>query len=140
MQTNDLKALTIPDGNVLSVYGKNWYPIANTFNPDNYEKETEVQTASVGVKSKNVLPGKLWTLTIKLTGGTATTAEGYWGVVYDATLGCVINIDSVSSATAFAIQCRGRGLYPRGTHILDVYVITPEQKIIGPTSFEGTVK
>ena len=61
MQTNDLNALTIPEGNVLSIYSINSnYPVANTFNPDGYEKETEVKIVSAVTRNnqKNFYVGK----------------------------------------------------------------------------------
>ena len=149
MQTNDLNALTIPEGNVLSIYSngptrpsKNFYPVANTFNPDNYEKETEVKIVSAVFRDnqKKFYVGKTLVLTITLTDGTVGT-EGYVPILYDRMNGVVINL----SFTWFpkdqkAAQATGKVLWPKGERVLDIYVITPEQKIIGPTSLEMTAR
>lgn len=147
MQTNDLKALTIPEGNVLSVYStgpgypvNNYYPVANTFNPDDYEKETEVEIVSAKLKYNTANVGKTFTLTMFLTDGTVGS-DGYAPLLYDTLSRVVLNSRFVwSSSKPSAANAFGRALYPKGERTLDVYVITPEQKIIGPTSFEATVK
>ena len=147
MQTNDLKALTIPEGNVLSVYSKgpgrpifNYYPVANTFNPDDYEKETEVEIVSAALVSKTPDVGRFWNANISLTDGTVGK-DGYVPILYDRMNGVVVN-DRVSwtSNRPERAHVTGFVLWPKGKRILDVYVITPEQKIIGPTSIEATVK
>ena len=142
MQTNDLNALTIPEGNVLSIYSDDSnYPVANTFNPDDYEKETEVKIAKVVFKynQKKFYVGKILTPIITLTDGTVGT-EGYVPILYDRMNGVVINYRFVWTADPKTVQATGRVLWPKGKRILDIYVITPEQKIIGPTSLEITVK
>ena len=141
MQTNDLNALTIPEGNVLSIYSiDSKYPVANTFNPDNYEKETEVKIATAVLRGYNSLVGKTYTATIKLTDG-AVGADGYVPILYDRMNGVVINVSFAWSVKDPKIaRAIGRALLPKGKRMLDIYVITPEQKIIGPTSLEITVK
>lgn len=147
MQTNDLKALTISEGNVLSVYGNgpglpilNYYPIANTFNPDDYEKETEVEIVKATLKSKVAFVGKNWTATVSLTDGTVG-ADGYVPLLYDRVNKVVVNSRFVwSHKNPSYAQVIGRVLWPQGARTLDVYVITPEQKIIGPTSIEVNVR
>ena len=142
MQTNDLNALSIPEGNVLSIYSINSnYPVANTFNPDNYEKETEVKIVNAIFKNnqKNFSVGKSVILIITLTDGTVGT-EGYVPILYDRMNGVVINYGFVWLKDPKKVQAYGKALWPKGKHILDIYVITPEQKIIGPTSLEMTVK
>ena len=147
MQTNDLKALTIPEGNVLSVYSNgpgypinNYYPIANAFNPDNYEKETEVEIVTVVVRTKNVYVGKNWVTTIILIDGTVGT-DGYVPILYDRMNGVVTNVHFAWIPTRpERVDMNGRALWPKGERVLDVYVITPEQKLIGPTSIDVTVR
>lgn len=143
MQTNDLNALTIPEGNVLSIYSINSnYPVANTFNPDVYEKETEVKIATAIIRNnqKNFYVGKNLQSIITLTDGTVGT-EGYVPILYDRMNGVVINSRFVwSTKDPKVAQAVGRALLPKGDHIIDIYVITPEQKIIGPTSLEITVR
>lgn len=102
MQTNDMKALIIPEGNVLSVYGKgpsvfNRYPVVNTFNPNDYEKETEVEIITAVFRSYKALVGKSWTATIALTNGTLGT-DGYVPILYDRMNGVVINVRFVWSS------------------------------------------
>lgn len=146
MQTNDLNALTIPEGNVLSIYSngptrpsKNFYPVANTFNPDDYEKETEVKIASASLMGYKPYVGKIVMAAITLTDGTVGT-EGYVPILYDRMNGVVINYRFVWAVDPKMVQASGRVLLPKGKRIIDIYVITPEQKIIGPTSLEITVK
>ena len=147
MQTNDLNALTIPEGNVLSIYSngptrlsKNFYPIANTFNPDVYEKETEVKIATAVLRGYRPLVGKIYLATIKLTDGAVGT-DGYVPVLYDRMNGVVCNLKfNWYPEDPKIAQASGRALCPKGKRMLDIYVITPEQKIIGPTSLEVTVK
>ena len=147
MQTNDLNALTIPEGNVLSIYSngptspsKNFYPVANTFNPDGYEKETEAKIVSAVLKGYNPLVGRNYIATIKLTDGVVGT-DGYVPILYDRMNGVVINTSFVwSTKDPKVVQALGRALWPEGKRVLDIYVITPEQKIIGPTSLEITVQ
>lgn len=146
MQTNDLKALTIPEGNVLSVYSNgpsspvfNYYPVANTFNPDDYEKETGVEIVKVVLRSAKALVGKAWIATITLTDGTVGT-DGYVPILYDRMNGVVTNVHFAWMPTRpERVNVIGRVLWPKGERVLDVYVITPEQKIIGPTSLEVLV-
>lgn len=146
MQTNDLNALTIPEGNVLSIYSdspilqpKNFYPVANVFNPDGYEKETEAKIVSAVLKGYSALVGKSYTATIKLTDGVVGT-DGYVPILYDRMNGVVINSRFAWSHKDPKIaKAVGRALLPKGKRVLDIYVITPEQKIIGPTSLEITV-
>ena len=141
MQTNDLNTLTIHEGNVLSIYssGSN-YPVANTFNPDNYEKETEVKIVDAIFRNnqKNFYVGKTLKTIITLTDGTVGT-EGYVPILYDRMNGIVINLSFLWVDQKIA-RASGRVLRPKGKRMLDIYVITPEQKIIGPTSLEITVK
>lgn len=143
MQTNDLNALTIPEGNVLSIYSiDSKYPVANTFNPDNYEKETEVKIAKAIFRNnkKKFYVGKTLILIITLTDGTVGT-EGYVPILYDRMNGVVINLSFTwSPKDQKAAQATGKVLWPKGERVLDIYVITPEQKIIGPTSLEMTVR
>ena len=145
MQTNDLNALTIPEGNVLSIYSNdltsnNFYPVANMFNPDGYEKETEVKIVSAVLRRYSALVGKSYTATIKLTDGVVGT-DGYVPILYDRMNGVVINLRFLWSAKDPKLaQAVGIALWPKGKRVLDIYVITPEQKIIGPTSLEITVK
>lgn len=147
MQLNDLNALTIPEGNVLSIYSDdktpsshNFYPVANMFNPDGYEKETEVKIVSAVLKGYNALAGKSYTATIKLTDGAVGT-DGYVPILYDRMNGVVINYRfGWSTKDPKIAQAIGRALLPKGKRVLDIYVITPEQKIIGPTSLNITVK
>ena len=141
MQTNDLNALTIPEGNVLSIYSiDSKYPVANTFNPDGYEKETEVKIVSAALRGHNVLVGKGYTATIKLTDGAVGT-DGYVPILYDRMNGVVTNSSFVwSTKDPKVAQAVGKALLPKGKRMLDIYVITPEQKIIGPTSLEITVR
>ena len=143
MQTNDLNALSIPEGNVLSIYSiDSNYPVANTFNPDNYEKETEVKIVNAIFRNnqKNFYVGKSVVLIITLTDGTVGT-EGYVPILYDRMNGVVINYRFVwSTKDPKVAEATGKALWPKGNHVLDIYVITPEQKIIGPTSLEMTVK
>ena len=143
MQTNDLNALSIPEGNVLSIYSiDSNYPVANTFNPDNYEKETEVKIVNAIFRNnqKNFYVGKSVVLIITLTDGTVGT-EGYVPILYDRMNGVVINYRFVwSTKDPKVAEAIGKALWPKGNHVLDIYVITPEQKIIGPTSLEMTVK
>ena len=149
MQTNDLNALTIPEGNVLSIYNdgptrpsKNFYPVANTFNPDNYEKETGVKIVKAVVRNnqKNFYVGKNAIFYITLTDGTVGT-EGYVPILYDRMNGVVINLSFLWSPNDQKLAvATGKVLLPEGKHVVDIYVITPEQKIIGPTSLEITVK
>ena len=141
MQTNDLNALTIPEGNVLSIYSINSnYPVANTFNPDGYEKETEVKIVSAGLRGYNINVGRSGLATITLTDGTVGT-DGYVPILYDRMNGVVINYSFVwFPKDPKRAQAVGKALLPRGKHVLDIYVITPEQKIIGPTSLEITVR
>ena len=147
MQTNDLNALSIPEGNVLSIYSddltsNNFYPVANTFNPDGYEKETEVKIVTAVFKNNQKIfyVGKSVILIITLTDGTVGT-EGYVPILYDRTNGVVINYHFVwSKNSPKTVQAAGKVLWPKGEHVLDIYVITPEQKIIGPTSLEMTVE
>lgn len=142
MQTNDLKALTIPEGNVLSVYstgpGDNFYPVANTFNPDDYEKETAVEIVTGMLRSYKVKRSGFYNATITLTAGTVGT-DGYYPILYDRTCGVVTNtlFGWVANKPERTVA-RGKMLYPLGIHQLDMYVITPEQKIIGPTTVEVT--
>lgn len=146
MQTNDLKALTIPEGNVLSVYSNgpsspvfNYYPVANMFNPDDYEKETGVEIVTAVLRSKKVIVGKGWQVTITLTDGTVGT-DGYVPILYDRMNGVVINVRFDWMPTMpERVSMVGRALLPKGERVVDVYVITPEQKIIGPTSLEVQV-
>ena len=149
MQTNDLNALTIPEGNVLSIYSdgptrpsKNFYPVANTFNPDSYEKETGVKIVKAVVKNnqKNFYAGKNAPFYITLTDGTVGT-EGYVPILYDRMNGVVINSSFLWTPNDQKLaRATGKVLLPKGKHVVDIYVITPEQKIIGPTSLEITVK
>ena len=146
MQLNDLNALTIPEGNVLSIYSdgptlpaKNFYPVANTFNPDGYEKETEVKIVSAILKGNKPLVGKSYIATIKLTDGAVGT-DGYVPILYDRMNGVVINYHFVWSTKPNITQAIGRALWPKGKRVLDIYVITPAQKIIGPTSLNITVQ
>lgn len=146
MQTNDLNALTIPEGNVLSIYSngptspsKNFYPVANTFNPDGYEKETEVKIATAVLQGYNPLVGKGVTATITLTDSIVGT-EGCVPILYDSLNGVVINKKIGWRPGKNRGQATGAVLWPKGDRILDIYVITPEQKIIGPTSLEITVR
>ena len=146
MQMNDLNALIIPEGNVLSIYSNdsthpsnNFYPVANTFNPDGYEKETEVKIATAVLKAYNILVGKVATATITLTDSMVGT-EGCVPILYDRLNGVVINQRIVWPSGQKRGQAYGKALWPKGKRILDIYVITPEQKIIGPTSLEITVK
>ena len=146
MQTNDLNTLTIPEGNVLSIYSngptkpfKNFYPVANTFNPDDYEKETEVKIVTAVLRGYKINVGGIATATITLTDGTVGT-EGYVPILYDRMNGVVINYRFVWGADQKTVRAIGKVLWPKGKHILDIYVITPEQKIIGPTSLEITAK
>ena len=147
MQLNDLNALTIPEGNVLSIYSdssiplpKNFYPVANTFNPDGYEKETEVKIVTAGLRGSKPLVGKSYSATIKLTDGVVGT-DGYVPILYDRMNGVVVNYRfSWSTTDPKTAQAVGRVLLPKGKRVLDIYVITPEQKIIGPTSLEVTVR
>ena len=148
MQTNDLNALSIPEGNVLSIYSNgpikpsnNFYPVANTFNPDGYEKETEVKIVEAIFRNnqKNFYVGKSVSLIITLTDGTVGT-EGYVPILYDRMNGVVINYSFAWLNDPKIARALGKALWPKGNHVLDIYVITPEQKIIGPTSLEMTVK
>lgn len=144
MQTNDLNALTIPEGNVLSIYSddttsNNFYPVANTFNPDNYEKETEVKIATAVLNGYNINVGKMATATITLTDSMVGT-EGCVPILYDRLNGVVINKKIGWRPGQKRGQAAGKALWPKGKRVLDIYVITPEQKIIGPTSLEITVK
>ena len=144
MQTNDLNALTIPEGNVLSIYSndttsKNFYPVANMFNPDGYEKETEVKIATAVLREYNINVGKGATATITLTDSMVGT-EGCVPILYDRLNGVVINQKITWRPGQKRGQAAGRVLWPKGKRMLDIYVITPEQKIIGPTSLEITVK
>lgn len=147
MQTNDLNALSIPEGNVLSIYSngptspsQNFYPVANTFNPDDYEKETEVKIVSAGLRGYKPYVGKNFIAVIKLTDGAVGT-DGYVPILYDRMNGVVINLDFAWSKKDLKVaQANGRALLPKGKRVLDIYVITPEQKIIGPTSLEITVR
>ena len=146
MQTNDLNALTIPEGNVLSIYSNdsthpsnNFYPVANTFNPDVYEKETEVKIATASLKAHTYLVGRTVSATINLTVGIVGT-EGCVPILYDRLNGVVINQRIAWPSGQERGQAYGKALWPKGKRILDIYVITPEQKIIGPTSLEITVK
>ena len=139
MQTNDLNALTIPEGNVLSIYSiDSKYPVANTFNPDNYEKETEVKIATAALKGYNINVGKAAAATITLT-DSMVGAEGCVPILYDRLNGVVINQKISWRPGQKRGQAAGRALLPKGKRMLDIYVITPEQKIIGPTSLEITV-
>lgn len=147
MQTNDLNALTIPEGNVLSIYSngrilqfKNFYPVANTFNPDSYEKETEAKIVSAVLRGYDALVGKNYNATIKMTDGVVGT-DGYVLILYDRMNGVVINSRFAwSTKDPKLAQASGKALWPRGKRVLDIYVITPEQKIIGPSSLEITVR
>lgn len=140
MQTNDLNALSIPEGNVLSIYSiDSNYPVANTFNPDGYEKETEVKIATAGLRGYNINVGKGMAATITLTDSMVGT-EGCVPILYDRLNGVVINQKIGWSPGQKRGQAFGRALLPRGKRMLDIYVITPEQKIIGPTSLEITVR
>ena len=149
MQTNDLNALTIPEGNVLSIYSNysthlsnNFYPVANTFNPDGYEKETEVKIVSAVFRNnqKKFYVGKTLMSIITLTDGTVGT-EGYVPILYDRMNGIVINLSFLWIPNDQKIaRALGRVLWPKGKRVLDIYVITPAQKIIGPTSLEITVR
>ena len=147
MQTNNLNALTIPEGNVLSIYSddpttpfNNFYPVANMFNPDGYEKETEVKIVSAVLRGYKPLVGKNYIATIKLTDGAVGT-DGYVPILYDRMNGVVTNLSFAwSTKDPKTAQAAGRALWPKGKRVLDIYVITPEQKIIGPTSLEITVK
>lgn len=146
MQTNDLKALTIPEGNVLSVYSNgpsspvfNYYPVANMFNPDDYEKETGVEIVTAALRSKKTIVGRAWYATITLTDGTVGT-DGYVPILYDRMNGVVINVRfGWNPKMPERVNVAGRALLPKGERVVDVYVITPEQKIIGPTSLEVQV-
>ena len=146
MQTNDLNALTIPEGNVLSIYSNdsthpsnNFYPVANTFNPDDYEKETEVKIATAVLQGYNPYVGKNISATITLTDSIVGT-EGCVPILYDRLNGVVINNKISWRPGQKRGQAAGKVLLPNGKRMLDIYVITPEQKIIGPTSLEITVK
>lgn len=147
MQTNDLKALTIPEGNVLSVYTNgpgspvlNYYPVANAFNPADYEKETEVEIVTAKLASSSPQVGKIWNATITLTDGTVGT-DGYVPILYDRMNGVVVQLKfAYNHKIPERIQVVGRVLQPKGDRILDIYVITPKQKIIGPTSLQVKVK
>lgn len=141
MQTNDLNALSIPEGNVLSIYSiDSKYPVANTFNPDGYEKETEVKIVTAVLREYSALVGKGYTATITLTDGVVGT-DGYVPILYDRMNGVVINSKFLwSTKDPKVTQASGKALLPKGKRVLDIYVITPEQKIIGPTSLEITVK
>ena len=140
MQTNDLNALTIPEGNVLSIYSiDSKYPVANTFNPDNYEKETEVKIATATLTGYNINVGKGATATITLTDSMVGT-EGCVPILYDRLNGVVINKKIGWRPGQKRGQAAGIALLPKGKRMLDIYVITPEQKIIGPTSLEITVR
>lgn len=140
MQTNDLNALTISEGNVLSIYsiGSN-YPVANTFNPDNYEKETEVKIATAALRGNKFTVGKTMTSTITLTDSIVGT-EGCVPILYDRLNGVVINQKIAWPPGQKRGRAVGAVLWPTGERVLDIYVITPEQKIIGPTSLEITVR
>lgn len=140
MQTNDLKALTIPEGNVLSVYGigGQYYPVANTFNPDDYEKETEAEIVTGVLRNYKVKRSGVYLATITLTAGTVGTG-GYYPILYDRTCGVVTNtVFGWEANKPERTVAQGKMLYPLGIHQLDMYVITPEQKIIGPTTVEVT--
>ena len=147
MQTNDLNALSIPEGNVLSIYSNgpikpsnNFYPVANTFNPDDYEKETEVEIVSAGLQRYNIPVDKNYKATINLTDGVVGK-DGYVPILYDRINGVVTNYRFGWVPTnPRRVEVSGKALWPKGKHVLDIYVITPEQKIIGPTSLEITVK
>ena len=140
MQTNDLNALTIPEGNVLSIYSiDSNYPVANTFNPDVYEKETEVKIATAVLKAYKPFVGKTVIAIITLTDSMVGT-EGCVPILYDRLNGVVINQNIVWPPGQKRGQAYGRALLPKGKRMLDIYVITPEQKIIGPTSLEITVR
>ena len=140
MQTNDLNALTIPEGNVLSIYSNDSnYPVANTFNPDNYEKETEVKIATAVLRRYKINVGKAAIATITLTDSMVGT-EGCVPILYDRLNGVVINKKITWPPGQKRGQAVGRALWPTGKRVLDIYVITPEQKIIGPTSLEITVR
>ena len=147
MQLNDLNALTIPEGNVLSIYSDdttssshNFYPVANMFNPDGYEKETEAKIVTAVLRGYKPLVGKSYTATIKLTDGVVGT-DGYVPILYDRMNGVVTNLRFTwSTKDPKVAQAAGRALWPKGKRVLDIYVITPEQKIIGPTSLEMTVR
>lgn len=147
MQANDLKALTIPEGNVLSVYTNgpgspvlNYYPVANAFNPADYEKETEVEIVTAALLSSSTYVGKRWSATITLTDGTVGK-DGYVPILYDRMNGVVVQSKfGYNSKIPERIQAVGLVLCPKGGRVLDIYVITPKQKIIGPTSLEVNVK
>ena len=147
MQTNDLKALTIPEGNVLSVYTTgpgspvlNYYPVANAFNPADYEKETEVEIVTARLLSSKPQVGKKWNVTITLTDGTVGK-DGYVPILYDRINGVVVQLKfTYNLKIPNRIQVGGLVLWPKGDRVLDIYVITPKQKIIGPTSLQVTVK
>ena len=146
MQTNDLNALSIPEGSVLSIYSndstnrsKNFYPVANTFNPDNYEKETEVKIDTAVLQGYKPYVGKNISATITLTVGIVGT-EGCVPILYDRLNGVVINKKIAWSPGQTRGKAIGAVLWPTGKRVIDIYVITPEQKIIGPTSLEITVK
>ena len=146
MQTNDLNALSIPEGNVLSIYSndftnesKNVYPVANMFNPDAYEKETEVKIDKAVSKANTHLVGRTVTVTITLADSIVGT-EGYMPIIYDRLNGVVINKKNVWTPGQKRGQAIGVVLWPTGKRVLDIYIITPEKKIIGPTSLEITVK
>ena len=146
MQTNDLNALSIPEGNVLSIYStsptspfKNFYPVANTFNPDDYEKETEVKIVSAVLQGYKPYVGKNISATIALTVGIVGT-EGCVPILYDRLNGVVINNKIAWNPGQTRGRAIGTVLWPKGKRVIDIYVITPEQKIIGPTSLEITVR
>lgn len=142
MQLNNLKSLTIPEGQVLSVYSsdeKNYYPIANAFSPDNYEAETEVKITSFALRSKKANPGNAWLATITLSGANA--GEAYIPILYDATAGVAANrrILSAGVSARGQITVQGQVLYPSGAHMLYAYAITPQGRIISTDPIMVTV-
>lgn len=68
-------------------------------------------------------------------------ADGYVPILYDRMNGVVTNVHFAwISKMPERVSVAGRVLWPKGERVLDVYVITPEQKLIGPTSIDVTVR
>ena len=132
MNLNSVSSIIIPEGKAFSCFDSEDNLLYNGFRPEDYELDDSDITFSAGVKSANAYLGKVFVLTINLP-KDINASDGYIPVVFDRTINGVVKLSRMiygSSRTPYRIQYRFCAIKPKSEHMVVVYMINPNGKLL----------
>lgn len=132
MNLNSVSSIVIPEGKAFSCFDSEDNLLYNGFRPEDYELDDSDITFSVGVQSTNAQHGKVFVSTITLPKGI-NASDGYIPVVFDRTINGVVKLSRMiygNTNSPHKIRYRFYAIKPRSEHMVVVYMINPNGKLL----------